>query len=527
MAARTVNLDALIPRDDFVSGAEIAGGSPRGTISLSDLGRNGFFQNSLRKPDFQRETTHWSVSAVVDLVRAFLDGDLIPAVILWERGNEVFVIDGAHRLSALISWLRDDYGDGEVSNAMFGSGLTDEQRRIADRTRKEIRKEIGSYAEFSGLVSQEISDQTKARRLGAIGKNSIQIQWVTAATPEAAEASFFKINQAAQPINPVERRILQSRTSPEAIASRCIARGGKGHKYWSAFSRDIQEHIEALGAEIYDILYKPPHSPPITTSDLPIAGQGYNELPFVLNLVSVSNGLKIPNSLTNKKLPKPHDPDPDGASTVEFLENVRERLQLVTTAHPRSLGFHPLIYYYARSGKFLPNAFLAALNFACRLEAQQQKKHFVRVRRRFEDYLHENKLFVSLTVSRLGGGARSLDRITALYWQIFEGMKKNKSDDELFEAFIAQNDFVHLKQAQIPPPSFDAPPSRKGASRETKSAAFIRIALENPVRCHICDAAIHSNSVSFDHLQRREDGGDNQESNIRPSHPYCNSGFKS
>ena len=197
--AKTVNIDALIPRDDFVSQDTKAGGNPRQTISLSDLGPSGFFQNSLRKPDFQRETTHWTSAAVVDLIRAFLDGDLIPAVILWERGEEIFVIDGAHRLSALIAWIRDDYGDGTASNVSFGSGLTDEQRTIADRTRKLVNKEIGTFAEFSGLVGQSISDPEKAGRLSAIAKNSILIQWVTAATPEAAETSFFKINQAAQP----------------------------------------------------------------------------------------------------------------------------------------------------------------------------------------------------------------------------------------------------------------------------------------------------------------------------------------
>lgn len=100
MSGKTVNLDALIPRDDFVSENTKAGGSPRQTISISDLDSNGFFQNSLRKPDFQRETTHWAPSSVADLIRAFIDGDLIPAVILWERGEETFVIESKESKSA-------------------------------------------------------------------------------------------------------------------------------------------------------------------------------------------------------------------------------------------------------------------------------------------------------------------------------------------------------------------------------------------------------------------------------------------
>jgi len=528
MAASTVNLDALIPREDFASVGEdtSAGGQPRQTLSISDLAESGFFQNSLRKPDFQRETTHWTPAKVVDLIRAFLDRDLIPAVILWERGDEVFVIDGAHRLSALIAWIRNDYGDGKDSNGFFGSGLTDEQRSIAERTRKEVKKHIGTYAEFRGLVGQEVSDPIQARRLSAIGKNSMVIQWVTAATPKAAEDSFFKINQAAQPIDPIERRILQTRSAPNAIASRCIARGGRGHKYWSGFEASIQEKIERLGAEIYDALYTPPHKPPVTSTDVPIAGQGYNALPFVFNLVSLANGLRIPNSFQNKKLEEAMPPDSDGSLTVLHLEQVKKRLQLVTTNHPGSLGFHPLIYYYARSGTFLPNSFLASLEFAKKLDDTANKDKFTSIRQQFERYIHENKLFVSLTISRLGSGARSLNRIADLYWEVFEGLLIGKSDKELFEAFVAKEEFVHLKQVEIPAPSFDAQPSDRGASKESKSAAYIRDAMRSPLLCPLCGGAIHANSITFDHTQRRQDGGDNQSDNLRATHPYCNSGFK-
>ena len=526
MAAKTVNLDALIVRDDFASEAPNAGGNPRPAISLSELGTNSFFRHSLRKPDFQRETTHWTPAAVCDLIRAFLQGDLIPAVILWERGGDIFAIDGAHRLSALIAWIDDDYGDRSHSIAMFGDGLTDEQKQVADRTRKLINKDIGPYAEFAGLSGQTVSDPVKARYLTAIAVNSIIIQWVTASTTEAAENSFFKINQAAQPIDPVERRILQSRAAPNAIAARCIARGGKGHKYWADFDATRQKRIELLGEEIWAILYKPPHTHPITTSDLPIAGQGYNALPFVFDLVCAGNGITIPNSKANKTLDKPLPPDETGEETIEALENVKKRLMLVSTDAPGSLGFHPLVYYYARSGAFLSNAFLASLEFAKKLDQESRKNDFTRVRKRFEDYLHANKLFVTLTISRLGSGARSLNRVVDLYWFIFDGMHQDQSDVELFQAFIDKQDFRHLKLSDVPPATLDGTISKRGASRGSKSAAYIEAALQNPVRCNVCGGAIHSNAVTFDHVIRVEDGGDNRSENLRPSHPYCNSGFK-
>ena len=527
MAGSTVNLDALIPRDDFGAPSGQAGGSPRSTISISDLAKNGFFQSSLRKPDFQRETTHWTPQKVVDLIQAFLDRDLIPAVILWERGVDIFVIDGAHRLSALIAWVRDDYGDGADSNRFFGAGLTDEQRRVAENTRKLVKKEIGTYAEYSGLIGQSISDPVKARRLAAIGKESVIIQWVTATTPEAAEASFFKINQAAQPIDPAERRILQSRRSPNAIASRCIVRGGTGHKYWANFSPEKREQIEKLGAELYTDLYKPPHTQPVTSADQPIAGQGYNALPFVFDLVSLCNDIAIPSAAATRGSATPLDPDPDGSQTLEMLEKVRGRIQLASTNWSGSLGFHPLIYYYARSGNFLPNAFLASLEFAKRLDVQRRKKDFTAVRRKFEDYLLENKAFVSLTITRLGSGARSLQRTADLYWEIFAGFSEGLDEQKLLAQLVAKQEFMHLKVADLPSPNAEFAPSKKGPSRESKSAAFIREAMANPMRCHICGGAIHKNSMTFDHVSRKRDGGDNQSANLKPVHPFCNSGVRS
>jgi hypothetical protein len=526
MPGTTVNLDALIPREDFAAETEQAGGSPRTTISVPDLTVSGFFQNNLRKPDFQRETTHWSPSKVVDLIRAFLDRDLIPAVIFWERGNEVFVIDGAHRLSALIAWIRDDYGDGQDSNRFFGAGITDEQRSVADKTRKLVKKEIGTYAEFSGLIGKSIADPLKARRISAIGKGAMIIQWVTAATPEVAEASFFKINQAAQPIDPIERRILQSRHSPNAIASRCIVRGGAGHKYWAGFDTDKRERIEELGRELHDALYKPPHSQPVVSPDQPIAGQGYNALPFIFDLVSLCNDIRIPATITAKAAENPLPPDKDGSKTISMLENVKRRIAIVSTNDPGSLGFHPLIYYYARSGNFLPGAFLASLEFSKKMDQQQKKKDFAKVRAVFENYIFINKVFVSLTINRLGSGARSLTRIATLYWEIFQALREGVTEADILNRLIATKEFDFLKIADVPPPNAELQPSRRGASKESRSAAFIREAMATPIRCHICRGVIHRNSMTFDHIKRKEDGGNNTSDNLRPTHPFCNSAIK-
>src|SRR5215469_9290125 len=123
MPTHLVNLDALILREDFEATAnnQARPGSKAVQLKLNELESESIVARILRKPDFQRETSSWKPNTVMELVRSFLDGDLIPSVILWqspETGN-IFVIDGAHRLSALIAWVRDDYGDGETSEAFF------------------------------------------------------------------------------------------------------------------------------------------------------------------------------------------------------------------------------------------------------------------------------------------------------------------------------------------------------------------------------------------------------------------------
>src|SRR5665213_3575202 len=112
--AEVVNLDALITREDFNSEEGAAAGEKgKSEASKTDLSKGENFYITLRKPDFQREAAAWSPEAICNFLISFIDGDLIPAVICWQSASRLtFVIDGAHRLSAVIAWLLDDYGAG-------------------------------------------------------------------------------------------------------------------------------------------------------------------------------------------------------------------------------------------------------------------------------------------------------------------------------------------------------------------------------------------------------------------------------
>ena len=110
-----VNLDALIPREDFAVNEGNSTSQFGQTLQIRDLEKGSFFYPVLRKPDFQRETADWAPERIASFIESYIDGDLIPAIILWQAGSNIFVIDGGHRLSALIAWVHDDYGDGDIS----------------------------------------------------------------------------------------------------------------------------------------------------------------------------------------------------------------------------------------------------------------------------------------------------------------------------------------------------------------------------------------------------------------------------
>src|SRR6266700_1732527 len=95
--SQRVNLDALIRRENFevVSGPPSSRGDEDPKLKVSELEASSLFFKYLRKPDFQRRTAHWTPDKIAGLVKSFVDGDLIPALILWpaESSASIFVID--------------------------------------------------------------------------------------------------------------------------------------------------------------------------------------------------------------------------------------------------------------------------------------------------------------------------------------------------------------------------------------------------------------------------------------------------
>lgn len=530
VATNLVNLDALLPRDNFQVEVDKAKEYDRGEkLKITDLEPKSFMYGALRKPDFQRETANWTPEKIQDFIKTFLAGDLVPAIIMWGAGDTVFVVDGAHRLSALIAWVQDDYGAGARSRDLFKNDIPREQIRAHEKTRSLVNDTVGPYVEYLAASEHPERSRTEIVNLAKrLGSRSLQLQWILNADADKAEASFFKINQAATPIDPTELRILNARKSANAIAARVIVRNATGHEYWSGFSSvENKKETESLGREIYKLLFHPPIETPIKTLDLPVAGRGYSgqTLPLIFDFVNLANNIPVIDSKKASKKQKEEKPvvDADGAQTVAFLRSTRKIAYRITGLHPSSLGLHPAVYFYSATGRHQPNAFLGVVEFMKELEKNNSFRAFTDVRSKFEDFLLANKSFANQVTVKIGSGAAKGGhiRLKNLYARIFELLRHRNTDAKIIETLKQDAEFAFLT-----PDSLLIQGKPNQFSKEIKSATFLKEAITGAPRCKICHSLLHFNSISVDHIVRKQDGGLGILGNAQLAHPYCNTTYK-
>jgi len=450
------------------------------------------------------------------LIESFLGGDLIPAVILWKNGaGYTFVIDGAYRISALSAWINNDFGDGDISKKFYDGIVPEEQLDIADKTRAKVRRDIGLYKDY--LLAKEHPEkvnETIRERARFIGNLAIQVQWVEG-DAKKAEASFFKINQKAAPIDRTELKLLEARRKATGITSRAILRAGKGHKYWSSFNEENQEAVQQLATTINSILFKPSLITPIKTLDIPIAGKNLSSQGqmLVLEFVNMVNNVDPKEELMD---------DESGEVTITYLKKCLKIANLINSNDPSSLGLHPAVYFYARNGRHKPASFMATIEFVTYLKHRKQLKKFTDVRKSFEDILINSEDLIQQIVRKYRSGAKSVPHVRRFYIEIIDQLTKKTSPKETIENILNLERFNYLSIRDTNINEI----TNTDFSSDRKSEVFIKEALENALKCNICEGYIHRNSISIDHKKRKEDGGIGTVDNGQISHPYCNTGYK-
>ena len=519
LRSKLVNLDAMIKREDFAAAdAESSSFENVSTISLRDFTKGGLIGPSLRKPDFQRETNHWAPEQVVSLLECFIHGDLIPSVILWQSPTYLFVIDGGHRLSVLKAWIEDDYGDGPTSQAFFGYQISDDQKKNAVKTRDLVNKKVGSWQHYLAKSEDENLDTAERKKVNALITRGLPIQWVKG-DADKAESSFFKINTKGTPLDDIEELLLRSRRKPISITARAIIRAGKGHRYWSSFDKEIASNIETLANDLHSILFDPEIKRPIKTLDLPLGGpKGVRtalQTLIDLALIAVRDQQGIPKRIQDT------EDDFTGTETVSVLNKTLALAKRVTGNDSGSLGLHPAVYFYGPTGRHSGPMFMGTMVLIGRKLSNNDKyffQKFTKVRSKLEDILVRQKDLIA-TILQKHVSPKRVEKYADFLGELIDQLSTQSSISE--ETLVKM---AGLDGKIVTGSSNDV---TKEFTDDSKSEAFIHLALSSSLKCPICNGYLDTEkSVSYDHVVRARDGGDGATSNCHLTHPYCNQSVK-
>lgn len=504
-----VNLDALIGRADLLGGYPPVEVDER-TIRISDLEPSIIF-DQLRKPDFQRETSNWKPDQVLSLITTFAEQDIIPSLVLWQNGPHIFVIDGAHRLSALIAWVRDDYGAGELSRKQFKEGIPPHQLAMHQETQRLIKEGPGTWADFSA-------------RLPLIRMKGLDAQWIKGKTPKQAGEAFIRINQAGTQIDNLEVRIIRSPRSALSVATRAIPRGGAGHEYWQHFRSDeAREKVPELGGEIHTLLFEPRLNSPSKTVELPLAGADYGmgAVRLAFDLVALSTGLKVPDSTSRGDSTRDTLPDDEtGEDTIRYLKRVRAEVGRILSTDWCSFGLHPALYFYS-SGVFQPAALLNMIAWFRELDRRNALPRFRKARGRFEALIMAHPVIMKPPTHLLGTGGRTRNKMLKLFDDVLSAVEESADTGAVWRSLGEK--YKRLVGDETEADELNNLGSA-GGKFATRTKTVITLSdLSHVEKCPLCGGLLHPNGKVLDHIETKRNGGSSAAKNGRWVHPVCNS----
>lgn len=515
--ARRVNLDAMIPREDFEIKEEETAIDLFKDFPITHLAPESPYLKLLRKPDFQRETNHWNPDQVATFIASFLDNEVIPSLILWKSPGFIFVLDGGHRLSALRAWITDDYGDRSISLAFYGNEISKDQKQIAARTRKLIEEKVGRYTTLKGLVGTK-NQGIETKRANTLFTRSLTLQWVQGSA-DVAETSFFKINSQGTPLDDVETMLIRNRRKPIAIGARAILRAGTGNAYWSAFEETKKAAVEELAKKLYTSFFEPEVDMPLKTLDVPLGGSvsPVDALGLLIEYLTISGTTQSNGARPIDK----YENDPDGEETRRVLRVALSIIEKMTGNSHGSLGLHPAVYFYNEKGKYSRFLFLGMASLIAeklRNNDDGYFKKFTYARKNLEKFLIDNKSLIGILLQNMGKGNRVSKMRDLFAFLISESADRLVAPEEAIAHLGLRGRIIDVNAAQLGPTRF---------SDEDKSQIFISKALTNAITCNVCGGKLDPHkSVSYDHIKRVRDGGLGNPANGDLVHPFCNTGVK-
>lgn len=559
-----VYLDHLIPRESLryqrPRGQMVPVDSRKEPLSISSL-QNSNRVKLLRKPDFQRETWAWTPEDCVSLLDSIVNEQVVPSIIMWtspENGLD-YILDGAHRVSVVLAWLLDDWGDN-LPREMYRD---DEHERLvkaaANQVRNLIRIQIGTiddYIQSEAQMDLAIREgKSPQKDLPSVvfkrgyfyqsllkGHVHFHVLWV-AGDYEMAALSFLKINGSGRQLSDWERELVTNRNSSFARIVMSVASITSAKNYWPTEFPDIpdsqmlEQRVQFItqGIDVmYEALFKPSYREIQSLRQPLLVAPGPHQRPYYLaEFLTVILGGRGQPAETKKLIERDRD------ANVQQIVNggwelVQETLNVLTHLvgernKPESLAIVPALYLYTESGRYV-RSLLYGLTYwlfaGNDRDLLERKRIFSAYRGAFERVLIDKKDDLVTGLSRKTGSGPDITSQTANYFNGLLGLVVYHKGDISSNSF--SKDYVEFSKEivnkRLRPVAAETEQSRGRLFTERqRSTIVLRELLSNPIRCGICTGILDPTmAVQLDHVVPYSQGGPTSVDNGRLAHPFCN-----
>jgi hypothetical protein len=516
----------------------------------------------LRKPDFQRATRAWTPEDCVSLLDSLVNEQTIPSIIMWSSPDNGldYILDGGHRVSAVLAWLRDDWG----GNLTPDEYRDDEEKAAIEIAARKVRNlvdatvgNVGEYIEAEQLLSQivraggkpldEMTEKAFRRALfyGDLLKGNIwfHILWVRG-DYEKAEQSFIKINKSGKQLTPWERRLIENRNSSFARAVMSVANISSARHYWpqqipDSSTSDVASDVEQILAGVTSLhqeLFKPPYKRQVRTLEQPLLiSETYNRPYYIAEFLTVVAGGRGQEAETDKLISAGRDASPLAIvqEGLKLITDAEDALDHIVTASPKSLALPPAVYLYTSGGRYVRSLLYGLLYWLLagdEAEVRQRKRVFCAYRASFERVFIGHKDEFVGNISRRSGSGAEITTQTARYFNGILDLVARHKGDTTSEAFgIDFGEFIDrlLKKRASRSQSNGVANSTVGKSRTftpaQQSMVYLREMLRTPITCGLCGGILDiTGPVQHDHVQPFGQGGKTIPDNDRLTHLFCN-----
>ena len=499
-------------------------------VALTDFEKHPIIK-CLFKADNQRSTECWSVQEIANFIEDCTEDQNINLCILYWKDihSNIYIIDGAHRLSCIYAWINRYFADEQVTQA---PNFNDPQKQDI----RYLRNYLGDLADFQRICT----DAEFAEKKSKLEDIKISFRQVLG-TPEDARRVFQSINSDTKRLDKYEEYHLRNRGSDAyyAIYACCYINDNKSNLEELQYTR-LNELIE-LGERIHQLLF--------STILLDNEMSHGKKIGLVNELMNIIAGDQIHNIMS--------------LNQGERVENLMSHLLTIlcriatpvkNTGVP-SLGFHPYLYFY-KDQRFQITSFLAWFSIVYEIHESLMQIHhrtisfkdFTRVRRSIEFLIANFPVATTETVGKFGSGIKGYDRLQIVYKAFIclsLEMEVDFDDEKCLNTFILSmskafkyinfNEFyverflggyddavVKHVVGYVESISPISRPKPKAFSALTKSLLKHNFVVGNHNFCLICDGLIYLDSTESDHRIAKAVGGQGVLENGLLVHPICN-----